>query len=210
MAAKYNPELTGFVTKGGRRVLGTRKRDVRLGLLTDEMVLKINKGVREAAVQVMNDLGKEGPVWSGEFRDSWIAVSKQKGGSAASSGSYPYDLSNVPQLSLEQKEQVRKIEITNTSKWAEYALDLKKGKFTPKNFPRPKDGRPLHPKGDVFATGKRNPDSPTLRGQLSPGPGGARITAPLFWYNKYLNGGGLQKSVEAGARFAFKRNPQGK
>ena len=198
------PKLTGFVTKGGRRVLGTRKRDVRLGRLTDELMKKINNGARNAAVQVMNDLGKEGPVWSGEFRDSWIAVSKQKGGSAASSGSYPYDLSNVPQLSLEQKEQVRKIEITNTSKWAEYALDLKKGKFTPKNFPRPKDGRPLHPKGDVFATGKRNPDSPTFRGEISGGDGGARITAPLDWYSTYLKGGKFKKALRKGLQMGFK------
>jgi hypothetical protein len=204
MAAKYNPKLTGFVTKGGRRVLGTRKQDVRLGLLTDELMAKINKGAREAAVQVMNDLGKEGPVWSGEFRDSWIAVSKQKGGGAASSGSYPYNLSNVPQLSLEQKEQVRKIEITNTSKWAEYALDLKKGKFTPKNFPR-KD-RPKDPLGKVIpgGTGKRDPDSLTYRGQLSPGPGGARITAPLDWYSTYLKGGKFKKALRKGLQMGFK------
>ena len=204
MAAKYNPELTGFVTKGGRRVLGTRKRDVRLGLLTDELMKKINDGARNAAVQVMNDLGKKGPVWSGEFRDSWIAVSKQKGGSAASSGSYPYDLSNVPQLSLEQKEQVKKIKITNTSKWAEYALDLKQGRFTPPNFPSPKDGRPLHPKGDVFATGKRNPDSPTFRGEISGGDGGARITAPLDWYSTYLKGGKFKKALRKGLQMGFK------
>ena len=204
MAAKYNP--TGFVTKGGRRVLGTRKQDVRLGRLTDEMVLKINKGAREAAVQVMNDLGKKGPVWSGEFRDSWIAVSKQKGGSAASSGSYPYNLSNVPELSLSQKEQVKKIEITNTSEWAEYALDLKQGRFTPPNFPRPQDGRPGNPLGEVIpgGTGKRDPNSLTYRGQISSEPGGARITAPLDWYSTYLKGGEFKKSLRKGLQMGFK------
>ena len=198
------PKLTGFVTKGGRRVLGTRKQDARLGLLTDKLMKKINDGARNAAVQVMNDLGEEGPVWSGEFRDSWIAVSKQKGGSTASSGSYPYNLSNVPKLSLEQKEQVKKIEITNTSEWALYALDLKKGKFTPKNFPRPKDGRPLHPKGDVVATGKRDPDSLTFRGEISGGDGGARITAPLDWYSTYLKGGEFKKALRKGLQMGFK------
>ena len=191
-----NPKLTGFVTKGGRRVLGTRKQDVRLGRLTDKMVLKINKGAREAAVQVMNDLGKKGPVWSGEFRDSWIAVSKQQGGSAASSGSYPYNLSNVPQLSLQQKEQVKKIEITNTSKWAKYALDLQKGRFFP-----PKD-KP-NPKGDVEARGKRDVSTTTLRGQIS-GSGGARITAPLDWYSTYLKGGEFKKSLRKGLQMGFK------
>ncbi len=202
-----NPKLTGFTTKGGRRVLGTRKRDVRLGLLTDELMVEINDGVRNAAVQVMNDLGKKGPVWSGEFRDNWIAVSKQQGGSVASSGSYPYSLSNVPQLSLEQKEQVRKIEITNTSKWAKYALDLQKGRFTPPNFPRPKDpDRPENPidPGKVVKTGKRNPDSPTFRGEISGGSGGARITAPLDWYSTYLKGGEFKKSLRKGLQMGFK------
>tara|TARA_R100000353_G_C6429525_1_gene175494 strand:+ start:41 stop:658 length:618 start_codon:yes stop_codon:yes gene_type:complete len=198
------PRLTGFITKGGRRVAGSRKRDARLGLLTDKLMKKINDGARNAAVQVMNDLGEEGPVWSGEFRDSWIAVSRQEGGSVASSGSYPYDLSNVPKLSLEQKEQVKKIEITNTSKWAEYALDLKKGKFTPKNFPRPKDGRPLHPRGDVVETGKRDPDSLTFRGEISGGDGGARITAPLDWYSTYLKGGKFKKALRKGLQMGFK------
>ena len=196
------PKLTGYITKGGRRVLGTRKQDVRLGLLTDELMAKINDGARNAAVQVMNDLGKKGPVWSGEFRDSWIAVSKQKGGSAASSGSYPYDLSNVPELSLSQKEQVKKIEITNTSEWAEYALDLKQGRFTPPNFPRKE--RPKDPLGEVVETGKRDPNSLTYRGQLSSGPGGARITAPLDWYSTYLKGGEFKKSLRKGLQMGFK------
>ena len=206
MAAKYNPGLTGFVTKGGRRVLGTRKRDVRLGRLTDEMVLKINKGVREAAVQVMNDLGAIGPVWSGEFRDSWIAVSQQKIGSAATNGSYPYNLNNVPQLSLSQKEQVKKIKITNTSKWAEYALDLKQGRFTPPNFPRPKDGRPSDPiePEKIVKTGKRDPNSVTYRGQISSTAGGARITAPLDWYSTYLKGGEFKKALRKGLQMGFK------
>ena len=200
------PKLTGYITKGGRRVLGTRKQDVRLGRLTDEMVLKINKGVREAAVQVMNDLGRKGPVWSGEFRDSWIAVSKQKGGSAASSGSYPYDLSNVPELSLSQKEQVKKIEITNTSEWAEYALDLKQGRFTPPNFPRPKDGRPSDPiePEKIVKTGRRDPNSVTYRGQISSTAGGARITAPLDWYSDYLKGGRFKKALRKGLKMGFK------
>ena len=199
MAAKYNPKLTGFVTKGGRRVLGTRKQYVRLGLLTDELIKKINDGARNAAVQVMNDLGGEGPVWSGEFRDSWIAVSKQKGGSAASSGSYPYNLSNVPQLSLEQKEQVKRIEITNTSKWAKYALDLEPGRFfIPKDQPNPEGN--IEPN----SPGKRDITTTTFRGQISSGVGKARITAPLDWYSRYLRGGEFRQSLGRGLKMGFK------
>ena len=80
----------------------------------------------------------------------------------------------------------------------------KKGKFTPKNFPRPKDGRPLHPKGDVVATGKRDPDSLTFRGEISGGDGGARITAPLDWYSTYLKGGEFKKALRKGLQMGFK------
>ena len=76
--------------------------------------------------------------------------------------------------------------------------------FIPKDQPNPEGN--IEPN----SPGKRDVSTTTLRGQISGGDGKARITAPLFWYNKYLNGGGLQKSVEAGAKFAFKRNPQGK
>ena len=201
-----------FVSKGGRRI-GKLKNEVRNFNL--EKRKELNKTVRTVAVQIMNDLAEAGPEWSGEFKNSWEAIPLGEGSKIGKSGSFPYKLSNIPQLST-SKDAVRKankLQITNTSKWAKYALDIEEGKFTPPNFPRPKDPtRPGDPLGKVIpgGTGKRNPDSPTLRGQLSPGPGGARITVPLFWYNKYLNGGGLQKSVEAGARFAFKRNPQGK
>ena len=158
----------------------------------------------------MNDLAEAGPEWSGDFKNSWEAVPLGEGSKIGKSGSYPYKLNNIPQLSTSKDavQKANKLQITNTSEWAEYALDIEEGRFTPPNFPRRE--RPGSPIGNVVKTGKRDPNSLTLRGEISGGDGGARITAPLFWYNKYLNGGGLQKSVEAGARFAFKRNPQGK
>ena len=153
----------------------------------------------------MNDLAEAGPEWSGDFKNSWEAVPLGEGSKIGKSGSFPYKLNNIPQLSTAKEaiSKANKLQITNTSEWAEYALDIKEGRFFP-----PKD-KP-NPKGDIEPTGKRDVSTTTLRGQISGGDGKARITAPLFWYNKYLNGGGLQKSVEAGAKFAFKRNPQGK
>ena len=196
-----------FVSKGGRRI-GQLKNEVRNFNLQQRR--KVNATARSVAVQIMNDLAKAGPEWSGEFKNSWEAVALGEGSKIGKSGSFPYKIGNIPRLST-KKEEIRranKLQITNTSKWAKYALDIEKGRFSPPNFPRPE--RPSNPKGKVVATGKRDPISPTLRGDISGGDGNSRITAPLFWYNKYLNGGGLQKSVEAGAKFAFKRNPQGK
>ena len=196
-----------LVSKRGRRI-GKLKNEVKKYNL--ERRKELNKTVRTVAVQIMNDLAEAGPEWSGEFKNSWEAVPLGEGSKIGKSGSYPYKLNNIPQLSTSKDavQKANKLQITNTSEWAEYALDIEEGRFTPPNFPRKE--RPGSPIGNVVKTGKRDPDSLTLRGQISGGDGGARITAPLFWYNKYLNGGGLQKSVEAGARFAFKRNPQGK
>ena len=194
------------VTRGGRRI-GKLKNEVRNFNL--EQRRKVNATARSVAVQIMNDLAKAGPEWSGEFKNSWEAVALGEGSKIGKSGSFPYKIGNIPRLST-KKEEIRranKLQITNTSEWAKYALDIEKGRFTPDNFPRPE--RPLNPKGKVVATGKRDPISPTLRGDISGGDGNSRITAPLFWYNKYLDGGGLQKSVEAGLKLAFKRNPLG-
>ena len=195
-----------FVSKGGRRI-GKLKNEVRNFNL--EKRKELNNTVRTVAVQIMNDLAEAGPEWSGEFKNSWEAVALGEGSKIGKSGSFPYKIGNIPRLST-KKEEIRranKLQITNTSKWAKYALDIEKGRFSPPNFPRPE--RPSNPKGKVVATGKRDPISPTLRGDISGGDGNSRITAPLFWYNKYLDGGGLQKSVEAGVKLGFKRNPLG-
>ena len=195
-----------FVSKGGRRI-GQLKNEVRNFNLQQRR--KVNATARSVAVQIMNDLAKAGPEWSGEFKNSWEAVALGEGSKIGKSGSFPYKIGNIPRLST-KKEEIRranKLQITNTSKWAKYALDIEKGRFSPPNFPRPE--RPSNPKGKVVATGKRDPISPTLRGDISGGDGNSRITAPLFWYNKYLDGGGLQKSVEAGVKLGFKRNPLG-
>ena len=195
-----------FVSKGGRRI-GKLKNEVRNFNL--EQRRKVNATARSVAVKIMNDLAKAGPEWSGEFKNSWEAVALGEGSKIGKSGSFPYKIGNIPRLST-KKEEIRranKLQITNTSKWAKYALDIEKGRFSPPNFPRPE--RPSNPKGKVVATGKRDPISPTLRGDISGGDGNSRITAPLFWYNKYLDGGGLQKSVEAGVKLGFKRNPLG-
>ena len=48
--------------------------------LEKKIRVQMNKVVREAAKEVMNGLAETGPVWSGEFRDSWVATSMGTGG----------------------------------------------------------------------------------------------------------------------------------
>ena len=192
-----------LITRRGRRI-GKLKNEVKNFNL--EKRKELNNTIRTVAVQIMNDLAEAGPEWSGDFKNSWEAVPLGEGSKIGKSGSFPYKLNNIPQLSTAKEaiSKANKLQITNTSEWAEYALDIEEGRF----FPR-KD-KP-NPKGDIEpnSPGKRDVSTTTLRGQISGGDGKARITAPLFWYNKYLDGGGLQKSVEAGVKLGFKRNPLG-
>ena len=153
----------------------------------------INEVARYAAVEIMNDLAEAGPEWSGKFQDSWIAVPIGRAASGSTGGGYPYTLNDVPKLSTSIKEtaRVKKFEIVNTQPYAEYALDLKEGKFRGIG----------NPAGEVVATGSR--PVPGRRGDVS-GTGGARSTAPLDWYTSYLNGGGMAKALQDGVTFAFK------
>ena len=153
----------------------------------------INEVARYAAVEIMNDLAEAGPEWTGKFQDSWIAVPIGRAASGSTGGGYPYTLNDVPKLSTSIKEtaRVKKFEIVNTQPYAEYALDLKEGKFRGIG----------NPAGEVVATGSR--PVPGRRGEVS-GTGGARSTAPLDWYTSYLNGGGMAKALQDGVTFAFR------
>ena len=153
----------------------------------------INDVARYAAVEIMNDLAEAGPEWTGEFQDSWIAVPIGRAASGSTGGGYPYTLNDVPKLSTSIKEtaRVKKFEIENTQPYAEYALDLKEGKFIGKG----------NPAGEVVRTGSR--PVPGRRGDVS-GEGEARSTAPLDWYTSYLNGGGMAKALQDGVTFAFR------
>ena len=93
-----------FVSKGGRRI-GKLKNEVRNFNL--EKRKELNKTVRTVAVQIMNDLAEAGPEWSGEFKNSWEAIPLGEGSKIGKSGSFPYKLSNIPQLST-SKDAVRK------------------------------------------------------------------------------------------------------
>ena len=183
--------------KSGRR-FGKFKNEVKN--FTDELKRDFNKRTRQAALSIMNDLAKKGPEWDGTFKNSWVAIPLGKGGTAKN-GTYPYKISDIPQLSIDQAEfsRANKLEISNTSTYAEFALDLRPGKFSHPNFPRKERGK--EPKGKVVKTGTRDNTRETFRGEISGGGGNSKITAPLDWYTTYLKGGGLQKSIGKGISF---------
>ena len=176
------------------RRIGTRRNDVRN--LSADALEALNRATRQAAVEIMNDLGKLGPAYSGEFRDSWIAVPVGKGASGRAGGEYPYQIEDVPELSLSRREvaRVTKFTIENTQPYAEYALDLKEGRF----YPPDKFG----PIKTAVKEGGRAPGL-TKRGDVS-GEGKAKSTAELDWYVDYIEGGGMQKALEKGVKLGFK------
>ena len=174
-------------------------RDVsRLGRDIQDLVSKV---AREAAVNIMNDLAEAGPVWSGKFQDSWVAL--PEGNSVGSGGRYPYSLNDVPEikLSLAQARSAllpggKTYTIENTQPYAAYALDLEEGVFRQIGFPE----------GKIVAQGTRNNGKvPGIRGDVQTDADGTAIsTAPKDWYTTYINGGGMQKALELGVRTAFR------
>lgn len=176
-----------------------------LSQLAESTKYKINLAVRKAAVEIMNDLAEAGPVYSGEFRDSWIAVPVGSGVRGSAGGGYPYSLSQVPQLSTNVKELGRRVKfvIENTSAHADIALDLAEGFFKTPEFERE---RPAG--GNTIEKGSRS--NPGIRGDITIGGRGkdgrrgqATRSAPLDWYMTYLNGGGLERSLRMGVKLGF-------
>ena len=182
-------KVPGLVFKSGRRV-GKFKNVVKN--FTDQEKKDLNLAFREAALQVLNDIAKKSPEWGGTFKNSWVAT-PVNGKGVAKNGTFRYKLSDIPKLSIEGEQFLKatKFEISNTSRYADFAMDLIPGRFfIPKEKP--------DPNGEVVESGKRDITRDTFRGEISGGDGKARITAPLDWYTNYTKGGGLQKSIDAG------------
>jgi hypothetical protein len=160
----------------------------------------VEQAARQSAVNIMNDLAEAGPVWSGEFQNSWVAVPGKSG--AGSKGSYPYSLSDVPELNLTlagARSAVlpngKTFTIENTQPYAAYALDLEEGVFRGIGFAG-------SPEGQIVAQGTR---SSGKRGDVTTDAEGEAIsTAPLDWYTTYVNGGEMARALELGIKTAFK------
>ena len=167
----------------------------KLSQIEADLRRKTNKTVRTVARNIMNDLGQAGPVWGGEFRDSWVARSAASGEAIPSQ--YPYKLSDIPDLPLTKREmeRVTKFVIENEAPYAAVALDLKAPK---EPFKNPGYG----PEGDVVSRGVRPEGG--RRGEIGRGRGNNRSTAPLDWYTTYVRGGKMRKATEKGVKEGFK------
>ena len=161
----------------------------------------VSRVAREAAVNIMNDLAEAGPVWSGKFQDSWVAIASN--GTQGAPGAYPYSINNVPELKLSLAQarsailpKGRTYTIENTQPYAGYALDLDtNGQYKGIGFSGSPEGR-------IVAQGTRNSGK---RGDVTTDASGKAIsTAPVDWYTTYINGGEMAKALELGVKEAFR------
>ena len=158
---------------------------------------KINKTVRTVTRNLMNELAEIGPVWTGDFRDSYVAKDVSSG--QMKTAKYPYKLNDVPKLPFTKKELKRKkrIAIENTAPHAKIAMDL-----VPAEFVLPQGKR--SPEGEVVARGTRPEGG--KRGEIGTKQkdgGDNRSTAPLDWYKTFEKGGKLEKITQKSINATF-------
>lgn len=167
----------------------------KLSQLEIDLRTKVNKSVRTVARNIMNDLANAGPVWGGEFRDSWVARAAATGQTIPAV--YPYKLSDVPELPITAREMKRVIKFTieNEARYAAIALDLAEPTDP---FVYPGYG----PEGDIVSRGIRPEDG--RRGEIGRGRGNNRSTAPLDWYTTYARGGKMNRALKQGVNLGFK------
>lgn len=158
--------------------------------VTKEVKKRINDSTRIAAAAIMNDLAEIGPATTGAFRDSWVAIAIKGGRNQPSPSGYPYETKDIPLLDVlaDTMDTVRVFEIKNNSPYADYAMDLKPGKWMPH----------ADPIGgiDFGVEYGRRPKGKTFRGEVIPGKSKRNYsTAELDWYTTYVNGGQMHDSV---------------
>ena len=159
---------------------------------------KANKTVRTVARNLMNELAEIGPVWTGDFRDSYVARDVSSG--QFRQAKYPYKLDDIPKLPFTKRELKRKkrISIDNTAPHAKIAMDL-----VPAEFVLPRGKR--SPEGEVVARGSRPEGG--KRGEIGPREAGRdgdnRSTAPLDWYKTFVDGGKLDKITQKAINTTF-------
>lgn len=187
-----------------RRIPRKKGKGFGIEKMSDDIRNAAVDALRNAAKEVLNDLGTASPNWSGIFRDSWY-VETGDGKPAAKIGGNGgnYNLFNIPQLKTQGRNargqftkampiSSGKVElfIGNSSPYATQAMDLEPGNFFYPGF---------EPAGQEQPRGQRQDG---IRGKLKK-PGGNRSTAPLDWYSTYMEGGAFRAAFNKGAKAGF-------
>ena len=165
----------------------------------------LSTDIREAAEQTVKELQEAGPVWSGEFANSWVIETSggsRSGGSGAKTAPQPVVGPLLSGAELYRKPEV-KYSIYNVARHAGVAIDYEQGNFfRPKAFPAPLQ-ESLNP--GMVEYGAR---SANIRGNLDKSGKGNTSTAPLDWYDTYLKGGGIDRTIKVAMDRAFRKFPR--
>ena len=164
-----------------------------------------SRDLRKGAEKIVTELQQAGPLYSGKFANSWVIRTPdgKEQGSPVSEGR-PQKV-KAPFLSgkeLYTKPEI-KYNIFNTDPDAGIAIDYEQGiTGTDGDFKRPAED-PLQDESKI----KRGVRQQNIRGNVV-GQGGNISTAPLDWYDNYLKGGGLDKTIKVTLHEAFKKFPR--
>jgi hypothetical protein len=170
----------------------------------------ISRGIRDAAVEIVNGLVDAGPGWSGEFSRSWYVVAPGEtppSGGRGGDDIYEYTYRNFQlrkfERALDRGGRSIKFEIINTAPHADIAIDAEEGTFY-------QIGQPLKPQTE----GGRRPGGPDgqephLRYQIAYlGYGeeaSSSTTAPQDWFETYVKSV-MQSDLARGFRFSQSSN----
>lgn len=148
-------------------------------------VAAVSRGPARAAEEIVVDLQEAGPVWSGQFANSW-QIDTSDGRKTSGSGA-PGLPQRVPAPLLSGRGfafDEFKYTISNFSGHADEARDLVEGRYIdPGTLPLKEYDRGTRVSG--------------IRGDLiGEDEGPNRSTAPLDWYATYLRGGAIDRRIK--------------
>jgi hypothetical protein len=158
----------------------------RLGDNLDRLaVAAFSRGPARAAEEIVVDLQEAGPVWSGEFSNSW-EISTSDGRKTSGTGApglpkrIPAPLLSGRGFAFDENKYI----ISNFSDHADIARDFEEGEF-------------IDPGTDPIKLPEAGTRVSGIRGDLildDDGPN--RRTAPLDWYTTYVLGGQLDNRIK--------------
>lgn len=147
------------------------------------------------AQNIVKDLQKIGPRWTGEFSNSWQITGPQ-GQTARGTGQpgQPQEIifSGAPFTGIQAARTLYRtfattnkvvFTISNFSEHADVARDLEPSVF-------------IYPGTEPIKKAIRGTRETGIRGDVEPGRGNNRITAILDWYKLYLGGGQVNKTIQ--------------
>jgi len=185
----------------GKDQLGTLVKNLEI-LVTGVL----STGIKNSAEKIVSDLQKAGPSWTGSFSNSYqVATSSGVTGGTGQPG----EARPINVLVLTGKELLldgTKYTISNTSPHADVALDL----VSRSDFERPSE-KPQTAQGKAaWKESDAGRNKPSLRGEIGGGDtrGESSRTAPLYWYDTYLKGAAIQKTIKLEMDRAFQRAPK--